>query len=147
MVGILILTSNRVGTFDEAFKSRIQLNLRYNNLEREQRLQIWRNFVRRLETLESSRKQHPDKQSTPSYGIDFEGIREHLLELTEPVLNGREIRNAISTARQLALFRREPLGYEHIKRVINEADKFEKYINDVHQGFSTDQIQRDKMER
>ena len=31
-VGILILTSTRVGTFDEAFKSRIQLTLRYKNL-------------------------------------------------------------------------------------------------------------------
>ena len=30
--GILILTSNRVGTFDEAFKSRIQLSLHYENL-------------------------------------------------------------------------------------------------------------------
>lgn len=29
---ILILTSNRVGTFDEAFKSRIQLSLHYDNL-------------------------------------------------------------------------------------------------------------------
>lgn len=30
--GILILTSNRVGTFDEAFKSRILLSLDYDNL-------------------------------------------------------------------------------------------------------------------
>jgi SpoVK/Ycf46/Vps4 family AAA+-type ATPase len=32
--GILILTSNRVGTFDEAFKSRIQVALHYPNLDR-----------------------------------------------------------------------------------------------------------------
>ncbi|KAI1061472.1 hypothetical protein LB506_011912 [Fusarium annulatum] len=38
--GIFILTSNRVGIFDEAFKSRIQLNLRYKNLDRDQRRQI-----------------------------------------------------------------------------------------------------------
>ncbi|KAI8932326.1 hypothetical protein NX059_010520 [Plenodomus lindquistii] len=32
--GILILTSNRVGTFDEAFKSRIQLSLHYDDLKK-----------------------------------------------------------------------------------------------------------------
>ncbi|KAI1144801.1 hypothetical protein F4825DRAFT_467828 [Nemania diffusa] len=43
--GILILTSNRVGTFDEAFKSRIQLALHYKNLSENQRSQIWSNFL------------------------------------------------------------------------------------------------------
>ena len=46
--GILILTSNRVGTFDEAFKSRIQLSLRYKRLQRHQRKQIWLNFMSHL---------------------------------------------------------------------------------------------------
>ncbi|KAF9876751.1 hypothetical protein CkaCkLH20_05597 [Colletotrichum karsti] len=50
--GILILTSNRVGTFDEAFKSRIQLNLRYENLDESKRLKIWGNFINRVENLE-----------------------------------------------------------------------------------------------
>ncbi|KAH8722459.1 P-loop containing nucleoside triphosphate hydrolase protein, partial [Phaeosphaeriaceae sp. PMI808] len=41
--GILILTSNRVGTFDEAFKSRIQLSPHYENLNKAQRQKIWKN--------------------------------------------------------------------------------------------------------
>jgi SpoVK/Ycf46/Vps4 family AAA+-type ATPase len=49
--GILILTTNRVGTFDEAFKSRISLALRYEKLTQVQRKQVWRNFIRRLEDL------------------------------------------------------------------------------------------------
>lgn len=40
----LILTSSRVGTFDEAFKSRIQLALHYKPLTIPQRKKIWRNF-------------------------------------------------------------------------------------------------------
>ena len=44
--GILILTSNRVGTFDEAFKSRIQVALHYTNLDRVARKKIWKNFFR-----------------------------------------------------------------------------------------------------
>ncbi|PNP60836.1 hypothetical protein FNYG_14456 [Fusarium nygamai] len=50
--GILILTSNRVGTFDEAFKSRIQLSLHYESLTKNQRRTIWENFLNRLNNLE-----------------------------------------------------------------------------------------------
>ncbi|KAK0615070.1 hypothetical protein B0T17DRAFT_602173 [Bombardia bombarda] len=46
--GILILTTNRVGTFDEAFKSRIHLALRYLPLDEEQRVEIRRNFIHML---------------------------------------------------------------------------------------------------
>ena len=59
--GILLLTSNRVGTFDEAFKSRIQLALHYDSLDQNQREQIWTNFINRLEYLEVE--------------VDFVGIR------------------------------------------------------------------------
>jgi hypothetical protein len=50
--GILILTSIRVGTFDEAFQSRIQLSLHYEPLTESQRITIWKNFLRRLKTPE-----------------------------------------------------------------------------------------------
>lgn len=43
--GILILTSNRIGTFDEAFKSRVQLTLHYPPLKRSGRHRIWSNFI------------------------------------------------------------------------------------------------------
>ena len=46
--GILILTTNRIGTFDEAFKSRIQLALHYPPLDRDGRWEVWRNFVQSL---------------------------------------------------------------------------------------------------
>lgn len=46
--GILILTSNRVGTFDEAFKSCIQLSLHYENLGKRQCRKIWKNFLSHL---------------------------------------------------------------------------------------------------
>ncbi|OBT83812.1 hypothetical protein VE02_05515 [Pseudogymnoascus sp. 03VT05] len=43
--GILILTSNRVGTFDEAFKSRIQVAIHYKDLTRISKKKIWQNFT------------------------------------------------------------------------------------------------------
>jgi len=42
------LTTNRVGTFDEAFKSRIHLAIRYSDLDEDQRVEIWRNFITAL---------------------------------------------------------------------------------------------------
>lgn len=50
--GILILTSNRVGTFDNALLSRIELALHYPTLTQYQQLRIWKNSIDRLETLQ-----------------------------------------------------------------------------------------------
>ncbi|KAF7556186.1 hypothetical protein G7Z17_g1665 [Cylindrodendrum hubeiense] len=146
--GILILTSNRVGIFDEAFKSRIQLNLRYNNLDRAQRLQIWNNFLLRLRRLEKERLASGGNDTRElDYGIKADEIKEKVEELADVDLNGRQIRNAISTARQLARYRKEPLAYRHFEVVINEAKKFDEYLLELHKWYSSDEIQRDKRER
>ena len=101
-VGILILTSNRFGTFDEAFKSRIQLALHYENLTVAQQRKVWRNFLARLKSLDAS-------------GIDYDDIMDNVDELVKEDMNGRQIRNAITTARQLALYKERPFCYEHLK--------------------------------
>ncbi|KAF2199215.1 hypothetical protein GQ43DRAFT_376793, partial [Delitschia confertaspora ATCC 74209] len=73
---ILILTNNRVGTFDEAFKSRIQLVLHYPTLGPFQRLRIRENFINRLKSFEDDTVDIDDLSSpevnrriisTPSY--------------------------------------------------------------------------------
>lgn len=135
--GILILTTNRVGTFDEAFKSRIQLNLRYSNLDVNQRLKIWNNSIIRLERLVKD-----ETFDRREHGVDSEQIRRMLPTLAKENLNGREIRNAISTARQLCSYKGEPLKYEHLRHVIEETKKFEEYLTSLH-GFSADEIQHD----
>ncbi|KAF5586166.1 AAA family ATPase [Fusarium pseudocircinatum] len=142
--GILILTSNRVGIFDEAFKSRIQLNLRYKNLDQDQRLQIWKNFFNRLRRLE---EEASAKHSSLSYGAKVDEMLDKLDELAQVNLNGRQIRNAVSTARQLARYQKEPLSYKHLTVVINEAKKFDDYLLELNKTFTADEIQRDKGER
>lgn len=129
-----------MGIFDEAFKSRIQLNLRYQNLDRNQRKEIWTNFIRRLEYL---------AVNTGSVGleIDAKDVYNHIDQLANPELNGREIRNAISTARQLARYREEALGYKHLQSVIAEAEKFDRYLTELQEGFSADELQNDRGER
>jgi AAA+ superfamily predicted ATPase len=128
--GILILTSNRVGAFDEAFKSRIQLSLHYENLGVSQRRKIWRNFMNRIKVLDQS-------------DVDFDDIMDHIDDLSKEDMNGREIRNAITTARQLAQFREKPFCYSHLKHVIEVGGKFGKYLKDLRDGFTDDELKRD----
>jgi AAA+ superfamily predicted ATPase len=130
--GILILTSNRVGTFDEAFKSRIQLALHYENLTQSQRKKIWRNFMNRLKTLE--------EEDT----VDFDDINDHLDELAHEDINGREIRNAITIARQLAQFKEERFCFSHLKRVIRVSGKFGKYLKDLRNGLTPDVVKHEE---
>ncbi|KAK1969316.1 P-loop containing nucleoside triphosphate hydrolase protein [Colletotrichum sublineola] len=149
--GIMILTSNRVGIFDEAFKSRIQLTLHYKNLEQWQRMRIWENFLGRMEKLEQRRRTQKDDgikiPTSLQFGLDANGIRDHINELAAANLNGREIRNALSTARQLAVHRKQRLEYQHIKRVIDETSKFDMYLTQLRQGFSADEIRHRTGER
>ncbi|KAM0437654.1 hypothetical protein ACHAPT_002018 [Fusarium lateritium] len=146
--GILILTSNRVGIFDEAFKSRIQLNLHYKNLDQDQRRQIWNNFLLRLKRLEEERVATGSKDPEGfDYGVNSAEIMRNVEKLADVNLNGRQIRNAISTARHLARYLEEPMAYKHFEVVINEAKKFDEYLLEVNKWFSADDIQRDKRER
>jgi hypothetical protein len=148
--GILILTSNRVGDcmspyallhmhslansskpiVDEAFKSRIQLALHYENLGEPQRKKIWRNFLNRLESVE-------DEEAA-----DVEDIRDHIDELSKKIMNGREIRNALTIARQLALARKERFQYSHLKHAIDVVGKFSTYLEDLHDKLTDDQIKQ-----
>jgi SpoVK/Ycf46/Vps4 family AAA+-type ATPase len=137
--GILILTSNRVGTFDAAFKSRIQLSLHYPALQEADRLKIWKNFIEHIQGLTSSR--------TAALGIKVDEIKRQLPELAKISLNGREIRNAVSTARQLAMFKNEPMGYKHLDLVIGEMKKFDDYATGLKGGLTDDEIARGFQER
>lgn len=129
--GILILTSNRVGTFDEAFKSRIQLALRYDNLGKPQRTKVWRNFFHRLQILGEE-------------NIDYDTIDSYIEELSEYEMNGRQIRNAITTARQLAHFKKKPMTWGHLRHVIKVAGKFDQYLKNVQGDMSDDVIAREE---
>ncbi|RDW90972.1 hypothetical protein BP5796_02137 [Coleophoma crateriformis] len=129
--GILILTSNRVGTFDEAFKSRIQLALHYANLTSFQRTKIWRNFFNRLKKLGEEK-------------IDFSDLHDHIEQLSQNKMNGRQIRNAITTARQYAKWKNETLTYVLLKDIIDTAGRFDVYIEKLNGGYSQDQLAEDE---
>ncbi|EEY20812.1 conserved hypothetical protein [Verticillium alfalfae VaMs.102] len=131
--GILMLTSNRVGTFDEAFKSRIQVAIHYDNLSKKARKAIWRNFFDMIE-------------DSPHEDVNMPELERRLDELSAEEMNGRQIRNALRTARQLAKHRNERLDWPHLSQVIKTSGAFNKYLKAV-RGHSDDQWAREEMIR
>lgn len=129
--GILILTSNRVGTFDEAFKSRIHLALHYDNLDITQRRKVWENFTHHLNSMEDS-------------NIDFDDVMAHLDHLSKFEMNGRQIRNVITTGRQLALHKKTKLDWPCLNHIIKVSGKFEKYLQAVNQNATDDEWAREQ---
>lgn len=57
-------------------------------------------------------------------------------------MNGRQIRNAITTARQLAQFKEKPMTWGHLRHVVKVAEKFDNYLKGVHEEMSDDLIAR-----
>lgn len=54
--GILFLTTNRVGTFDPAFRSRIHVSLYYPPLKKDATMQIWKMHLTRTQQLKDQEK-------------------------------------------------------------------------------------------
>lgn len=115
--GILILTSNRVGTFDEAFKSRIQLAIHYPRLDTAGRSKIWYGFIDDLEKRGLTEDPASLRSSVPA--------------LADKPLNGRQIRNTVKSARQYAEYKKEPLNTEHFEAVVEVANEFEEYLKRI----------------
>ncbi|KAJ4323113.1 hypothetical protein N0V84_004513 [Fusarium piperis] len=103
--GILFLTTNRVETFDEAFQSRIHIALRYDTLDAKAKRTIFQMFLDRVRAL-GKLKVEPLKEDDWTY-------------LSKQELNGREIKNVISSAQDLAVNKGEALSMRHIKQVLN----------------------------
>ena len=130
--GILILTSNRVGTFDEAFKSRVQLAMHYPPLDFEGRWKVWNMFFRDM--LDQDEK------------LKYQGLKDQLDALARHKLNGRQIRNIINTARQLARYKKESLAYTHVEQALDVVNEFEKYVSDM-RGYTDDEYAKSQGHR
>ncbi|KAI1085745.1 P-loop containing nucleoside triphosphate hydrolase protein [Whalleya microplaca] len=108
--GMIFLTTNRVNTFDDAFKSRIHIPLRYTDLSQDSRLQIWRNCCGRV----------------PG-GVDIDEAG--LAKLAEYKLNGRQIKNAILSAQSLAAFDGVRVDLDQLQRITKIQATFEKDLS------------------
>lgn len=144
--GILILTTNRVGQFDEAIKSRIHISLYYPPLDKNTSLKIWETNLDRLERR--------DDKLSPNRRINF-GRKEIMKfakghwkdnEASKTNWNGRQIKNAFQTAIALAEWdfiefqsdRKLESGLDgpfleahHFRKVAETSARFEQYLTSV----------------
>jgi hypothetical protein len=104
--GMLFLTTNRIHSFDDAFHSRIHITLGYAECDRQTRHHIWRNF-----------------EATIEGGLGVSDAE--WMELMAWELNGRQIRNVLSSAKALAEDRGGRLGMEDL-RIVLEISRLSK---------------------
>lgn len=148
--GILFLTTNRVGTLDPAFRSRIHVTLYYRKLDKKRALKIWNTNLRRLHKLNEDRVQNGlkavefDEKSIVKYA------EKHIGELK---WNGRQIRNAFQTAIALADFEATgtkdkvpTMTKKHFAKLGKAAAEFDEYLESVH-GMDEDKMARRDQER
>ncbi|KAK5254933.1 hypothetical protein LTR11_001693 [Exophiala xenobiotica] len=128
--GVLFLTTNRVGTFDEAVLSRIHVVLHYDDFSDSERQRIWTTSFRKLA------EDRPDVKVGPGF-MDYALENQRVLDLK---WNGREIRNAFNTTVALAEFDAEKkrragkaahqvvMERSHLVQVVKMSEEFRKYM-------------------
>ncbi|KAK0671527.1 aaa family atpase protein [Cercophora samala] len=105
--GILFLTTNRVGSMDDAFRSRLHLSLFYPKLDKDQTIQIFKRNFERVGEINKDRQEHnlpPFKYKTQEEMI-IGWVDQNWKKLR---WNGRQIRNAFQTVMALAEFKAKP---------------------------------------
>lgn len=121
--GILILTTNRIRTFDIAVQSRVNFAITYKNLDEAQKVKIYLNFIHQLKDENTHNKQQ--LQNWPDSD-------EWTEEPPFKILNGRQIRNVLFSAASIAQAEVDKrLKLEHIKKILKETNKFQSDINSM----------------
>ncbi|KAI1805102.1 hypothetical protein F4811DRAFT_249179 [Daldinia bambusicola] len=103
--GLLFLTTNRVNTIDEAFKSRIHMSLYYPPLDKTQTQDIFRLNLAKLREIESQRHAmtgEPQLVIKDREIVDFAARHYESNARSTSCWNGRQIRNAFQIASSLA---------------------------------------------
>lgn len=106
--GILLLTTNRLQSFDPAFQSRIHFSINYLPLAMEARKAIWVTFL---------------TKACADFETSAFGEKE-LERLAGGDLNGRQIKNVVGTALLIAKDREEDLQVAHVESVLGVLEKW-----------------------
>lgn len=110
--GILIMTTNRIMTFDVAMLSRCHYAIEFKSLTREQEGRIWQRYVDQLNEHNSENKSE---------------IKDWVSQITKKrtKLSGREIRNVLTTAQTLAQAEHnKKIKRTHLERVYERLHEF-----------------------
>ncbi|OCB91438.1 hypothetical protein A7U60_g1316 [Sanghuangporus baumii] len=102
--GILILTTNLISHLDPAFESRLHFCIHYPDLKFESRKSIWKMFFNKAMCNASD---------------------EDINRFANLVLNGRQIKNAVISAKSIAMEEEEEMTVKHVDDVLKVARSWE----------------------
>ncbi|KAL7924422.1 hypothetical protein ACQKWADRAFT_286697 [Trichoderma austrokoningii] len=150
--GILFLTTNRIGDFDEAFASRIHVSLYYPPLDLKSTRKIFKLNLRLIKERfqEKNRSITINKKEILNYASDYWAKNEKMR------WNGRQIRNACQTALAIAEFDAQKdasgddaakdaqvtLSDDHINTVFAAYLEFMRYLKNIY-GKDADRVAKD----
>ncbi|TGJ79258.1 hypothetical protein E0Z10_g9506 [Xylaria hypoxylon] len=141
--GILFLTTNRVGVFDEAFKSRIHLPLYYPSLEWKSSRKIWGTYLKKPK---SSSLVEVDEEEIMDYAETIFEKQNKKGSKIGPVWNGRQIRNGFQSAVALAGYKvngaKFKLEKRHFEDVFKVSNEFNHYIWSIKTQTDSDKAAR-----
>ncbi|KAK0726113.1 hypothetical protein B0H67DRAFT_572356 [Lasiosphaeris hirsuta] len=125
--GLLFLTTNRIGDFDQAFASRIHISLHYPQLDLRSTLEIFKLNIRLIQ------KRFEDKAGRLSIGVDdiMRFAEAYWTNNEEVRWNGRQIRNGCQTALALAEFESQGGNHECVADVHAEIRLQAKHFETV----------------
>ncbi|KAK3987005.1 hypothetical protein QBC44DRAFT_332337 [Cladorrhinum sp. PSN332] len=142
--GILFLTTNRIGDFDEAFASRIHMSLHYPALDKISTMKVFKlnlSIIRQRYDVKGRKIRIEEDEILLDVGDYFDKNK-------EARWNGRQIRNACQTALALAEFDAQPRGKKydiktksaarvhlrvlHLEVVSKAYLEFLQYLKEVH---------------
>ncbi|OTA99037.1 hypothetical protein M426DRAFT_325499 [Hypoxylon sp. CI-4A] len=139
--GIMFLTSNRVGAFDQAFQSRIHITLGIPEFSESVRKQVWAIFIKDL-----GRRRHDGSAPLLTEDECKALGQEVLTHWSREPLNGRQIRNCVRSALALAQNKKERLSAKHFNTVIKFGNTFTQYMTRL-QKVEADELAQVKGDR
>jgi len=158
--GILFLTTNRPGVLDEAVKSRVHLNLRYNFLDEEQVTKIFELNIQRLKEIEDQASKAPGHRKLHIDEDDvLEFAKAHWRNHTDGIgrWNGRQIRNAFLIAASLAHYEgdvgknrqglQKQLTSKHFAKVERTTRLYDEYRASCVGDVTDSELAYDRLER
>ncbi len=140
--GVLFLTTNRVGDFDEAFASRVHMSLYYPPLDLDSTMAIFDLNIKRMKKRFAKANRRLNIKEVPIGVFATDYWRDN----PKARWNGRQIRNSCQTALALAEFEAqggnheavmEPdatvhLGVKHFRSVADAYLGFMEYLKDIY---------------
>ena len=121
--GIIFLTTNLLGSIDEAFLSRTNLQIRFPALSAASGRAIWSNFLGRLRFFgPSSMDDDPGTQPIATYASDL--ASEDLDSLAEWNLKGREIKDIVKNAHLICQYCHLNMSLDRLAEAIHVMTPF-----------------------